>query len=57
MKRAEHLYKCDRCGKFFVKSGKKIKIINNNIPNKCIKNKDYDLCNECTKDLFRWVNN
>lgn len=38
--------KCDRCGKFFVDGGKKVKIIDN---------KTSDLCDECMKELLKWM--
>lgn len=38
--------KCDRCGKFYIDGGKKVKIIDN---------KTTDLCDECMKELLKWM--
>lgn len=38
--------KCDRCGKFFVDGGKKVKIIDK---------RTSDLCDECMEKLLKWM--
>ena len=58
--------RCDRCGKFYSEKDKEFKINKNDkhIPSwiEIINTNDmaicaYDLCEQCMKDLYRWLCN